>query len=97
MEPELRSVAFYEFILRNGDTVVQYLFKPASLLIIPTGPSAVSNAEWEKRLRAAVDGMFVGVPLGEPMVSIIGAPFAGNQYAGEYLDFLQVSWQVCFL
>jgi hypothetical protein len=52
-----------------------------------------SNAEWENKLRATFDGMFVGVPLGEPVVSIIGAPFVSNQYAGEYLDFVHVSWQ----
>jgi hypothetical protein len=40
----------------------------------------------------------VGVPLGEPIASVIRAPFIDNQYAGEYLDFdIHVSWQKCFL
>jgi hypothetical protein len=48
-------------------------------------------------IRAILYGMLVGVPLGEPMVSTIGAPFVDNQYAGKYLDFVKVSWQKSFL
>lgn len=91
-------VAFYEFILDNNDAIIQYLFEPVPLLVIPTSPGVVSsNAEWEKRLRATVNGMLGGVPLREPRVSITEAPFVGNQYAGEYLDFVNVAWQKCFL
>ena len=98
MKPDVRSVTF---VLDDNDAVVQYLFEPAPFSIIPTnqfGPSVMSsNTEWEKKLRAIVNEMLGGVPLGEPMVSIVEAPFIGNQYAGKDLGFVDVSWQKCFL
>ena len=92
VKPEVRSVVFYEFEI--NDAAVQYLFEPTGQSI----PGVVSsNVEWENKLRATVHGMLVGVPLGEPVASVIGAPFIGNEYAGGHLDFLHVSWQKCFL
>ena len=91
MKSEVRSVSLYEF--EYNDWIVQYLFQPVGQSLRGV---VSSNAEWENKLRATIDGMLVGVPLGEPMVSVIEAPFVGNQYAGEHRDFAHVSWQKSF-
>jgi hypothetical protein len=84
--------AYYEF--ESNGAIVQYLFEPIGQAL----PNIVnSSAEWENMLRATFDRMLVGMPWGKPIVSVIGAPFVGNQYAGEDLDFVRVSWQKSFL
>jgi hypothetical protein len=96
----VRNLRSDEFIFGNKDAIVQYLFKPAPLSIVPTsqfGHNAISNAEWGKKLRTIVHGMLIGVPLREVVVSNIEAPFVGNRYAGEYLDYIGVSWRQCLL
>lgn len=94
-------MAFYQFILDKNSATVQYLFETVRLSAIPISqlsPGVTSsNVEWENKLRATVNRILGGVPLGESRVLIIEAPFVGSQYAGEYMDFVDVAWQKCFL
>lgn len=80
--------------IENDSKTIQYLFQPTDQ---PFPSVASSNTSWEKKIRAMLCGQLVDVPLGKPVVSIIGAPFLNNQYAGDYLDFLEVSWQKSFV
>lgn len=96
----MRTVTFYEFRF-NNDAIVQYLFEPAPLSIIPTSrySSSVVNskAEWKRKLCVIVNRMLGGVRLGKPRVSMIKAPLIDNSYAGELLGHADVAWEKCFL
>jgi hypothetical protein len=99
IKQKARSVTFYKLTLDNNNTIVQYLFKPVSLIILISLFSRLvsSNIEWEKKLCATVNRMLRGVFLGVHMVLIIKTPFFSNKYAGEYLNIVNVLWKNCFL
>jgi hypothetical protein len=92
--PTKPEVKHYELKLEDKDAIVQYLFKPAGQSV---DCIARSETEWKHKLHATIEEILVGVPFGEPVVSVIPAPLFGNQYGGDYLDIVDVSWQKCFL
>jgi hypothetical protein len=95
--PTKPEVKFYEFIPEDKDAIVQYLFESAS----QSGDCiASSETEWECSLHATIAEILLDVPFGETIVSVTSAPFFGDQYGGELLDFVPVltmSWEKCFL
>jgi len=79
---------------------VHLVLRPVSLplpitLETPAGRSV--GPDWEEKLHATISKMLKGLPLGEPRVTMIKAPFICNEYAGGLLDLVRASLQQCFL
>ncbi|PVH72551.1 hypothetical protein DL98DRAFT_72351 [Cadophora sp. DSE1049] len=90
--PDVGDGVVFEFSI-NGQRV-EYLFEPTDQQFL--GPTS-SNTTWQFIIGAKLCELLINLPLGSPAISTIGAPFFDNQYAGDELGFLEVSWQKSFL
>ena len=77
----------------NGQ-MVEYLFEPTDQQF--PGPTSSSTA-WHFNVAAKLCEMLLSAPCGSPVIATVGAPFFGNQYAGDEIGILEVSWQKSFL
>jgi hypothetical protein len=90
--------------LSSHDTVAgayYYCLEPdAHVTITKTScdPSTITSiAEWEEMLKDTANELLEGVPLDQPRITTILAPYFDNKCAGECLEMDKVSWQNCYL